>query len=114
MVWGRHAFVKSVTKHANDSDLPMPVTFCHALGMGVSEAIRELEQLVLVRELAASGEARRIRQAAGLSQADLARACSVSAPAISRWEAGSRIPRGEAARRYAAIILGFAKRDGGP
>src|SRR6266700_3148416 len=69
MVRYSHVSVNSVSKLASDSGLPIWRAFCHAFGMSVSIAIRELEQLVLVRELAASGEARRIRQAAKLSQA---------------------------------------------
>jgi DNA-binding transcriptional regulator YiaG len=73
---------------------------------------KDLELLTRVRELAASGEARRLRKAARLSQPEVAAACGTTPSAVSRWERGRRTPRGAAARRYAAIIVGLAKRAG--
>jgi transcriptional regulator with XRE-family HTH domain len=69
---------------------------------------RRLEQLSRVRELAASGEARRLRLGARLSQGEVAAACGTSPSAVSRWESGERVPRGRAAEKYAAIIVGLA------
>lgn len=74
---------------------------------------RRLEQLSRLRELAASGEARRLRLGARLSQAEIAGACGTSASAVSRWESGERVPRGHAADRYAAIIVGLDDARGG-
>jgi transcriptional regulator with XRE-family HTH domain len=48
--------------------------------------------------------ARAVRARARLSQAEIAAACGVTPAAVSRWEAGNRKPRGEAARRYAGLI----------
>jgi transcriptional regulator with XRE-family HTH domain len=80
--------------------------------MSVSLLPRELELLARVRELAVSGEAKRLRITARLSQPEIAAACGTTPSAISRWESGRRTPRGEAARRYAAIILGLEKGAG--
>jgi transcriptional regulator with XRE-family HTH domain len=60
--------------------------------------------LVEVRSLCASGEARRLREAAGLSLADIAVDARTTPTNVSRWERGERIPRGEAARRYARTL----------
>ena len=51
-----------------------------------------------------SGGAAAIRQTANLSQSEVAAAVGVSRAAVSRWEAGTRMPRGEAARRYARLL----------
>ena len=50
------------------------------------------------------GTARDIRIQAGLSQADVGNQCGVTSVAISRWEAGDRVPRGEPALRYARLL----------
>jgi DNA-binding transcriptional regulator YiaG len=73
---------------------------------------RQLDHLSRMRELAASGDARRLRIAARLSQAEIAEACGATASSVSRWESFDRIPRGKAARRYAAIIVRLADEAG--
>jgi transcriptional regulator with XRE-family HTH domain len=79
---------------------------------------RAIEQLRQIRELADSGEARRLRIAARLSQGEIAAHCDTTPSAVSRWENGERVPRGRPARRYAAIILGLSEAaredEGGP
>jgi len=47
-------------------------------------------------------ERRAIRERVGLSQADLAGVLGVTAPALSRWESGERVP----SRR---LLLGYAE-----
>jgi DNA-binding transcriptional regulator YiaG len=48
--------------------------------------------------------AKAIREAAGVSQARLARELGVSRVTIARWETGARRPGGEAARAYSALL----------
>jgi DNA-binding transcriptional regulator YiaG len=60
----------------------------------------EVERLVLARQLAASGEARRIRLAAGLSLNDIATQAEVTAAAVWKWETGARRPSGVGALKY--------------
>lgn len=65
----------------------------------------EILRLVKLRELAASGEAQRIREAARLTQGEVADVVGVHKATISRWESGgSRIPRGRTADRYADLL----------
>ena len=68
-------------------------------------ALTSVERLVEARLLLASGEARRIRLAAGLSLEKMAVQVGVSVSAIYRWERGDRVPRGRAATEYAALFL---------
>lgn len=63
-----------------------------------------VEVLQEVRQWARSGEARRVRLAALLSQADIAHAVGVDASTVARWENGNRLPRGDAAERYHSVL----------
>ncbi len=60
--------------------------------------------LAEARRAARDGRAKVLRERARLSQAEVARTCHVTAPAVTRWEQGSREPRGEAALRYARLL----------
>lgn len=66
--------------------------------------ISTAEKLQRLRVSTKSGEARRIREAAQLSQNDLAVSIDVDPTAVSRWERGVSTPRGAAALRYAALL----------
>jgi transcriptional regulator with XRE-family HTH domain len=67
------------------------------------------ERLQTLRERTTSGQAREIRKAARLTQSDIARSVGVTFSTLSRWESGERLPRGEAALRYAALLDRLAK-----
>jgi DNA-binding transcriptional regulator YiaG len=60
--------------------------------------------LVEARRAAEDGRARALREAAGLSQGEVARAASVSPATVSRWEGRLRKPSGDAAIRWARIL----------
>jgi transcriptional regulator with XRE-family HTH domain len=60
------------------------------------------------REWSRSGKAARIRRAAGVTQAQVARELDVSASAVARWEQGLRTPRTRTAARYAALLRELA------
>jgi DNA-binding transcriptional regulator YiaG len=49
-------------------------------------------------------EARAIREAAGISQARLAKELDVHELTVHRWEAGTRTPRGERRLSYARLL----------
>lgn len=66
---------------------------------------RQVLQLTEARRLLHTGEARDIRQAAGLSLDEIARACGVTPGAVSRWEQGERRPTGEAAVSFASLLM---------
>lgn len=51
-----------------------------------------------------SGRAREIRERSGLTQADIAACIGVTRAAVSLWEAGTRMPSGAAATRYARFL----------
>lgn len=63
-----------------------------------------VQQLVVVRHLARTGEARRRRVAARLSLAEVADELDVSAATVSRWERGERLPKGSRAIAYGALL----------
>jgi transcriptional regulator with XRE-family HTH domain len=69
----------------------------------------ELELLVEGRAAARSGRGARLREAAGLSQAQLAELAGVTPAAVSRWEAGERRPTGRRAIAYAQALRRVAE-----
>jgi len=63
-----------------------------------------LALLIEARELSRTGKGRVIREAAGLSQGDVARAAGVAPATVSRWESRERKPTGEAAIRWTRVL----------
>jgi DNA-binding transcriptional regulator YiaG len=63
--------------------------------------MREAKAKVLVARWVRKGRLTQIREDAGLSQGDLARALGVSQSSVSRWESGEAYPR---ARRAVALL----------
>jgi len=67
--------------------------------------------LVLLSELrraTRSGAARRVRELARISQAELARTLGVSPPTISYYESGSKQPSERVARPYLEVLCRWA------
>ncbi|PZS17236.1 MAG: hypothetical protein DLM54_10030 [Acidimicrobiales bacterium] len=62
------------------------------------------EDLAEVRRLAATGAARRIREEARLSLAEVADDVGTALVNISRWELGTRRPRGPEALRWLRLL----------
>ena len=60
--------------------------------------------VVRVRRLLADGTARRVRENAGLSRADVARELEVNESTVGRWEDRKRVPRARVAVRYAELL----------
>ena len=56
------------------------------------------------RKLPSPPMRRALREQAGLSQETIADAVGVQRSAVSRWESGSRTPRGNVALTYAAVL----------
>jgi DNA-binding transcriptional regulator YiaG len=69
---------------------------------------KPLTLLLEARDAAQGGRARRLRQAAGVSQAEIARTVGVDPSCLSRWEAGRRRPGGDAAVRWALVLRDLA------
>jgi transcriptional regulator with XRE-family HTH domain len=68
-------------------------------------AAQEVLAVARLRADLKSGRARAIREEANLTQPEVARGVGVSQSAIAQWEAGRRVPRGDAAVRYAQFLL---------
>jgi DNA-binding transcriptional regulator YiaG len=68
--------------------------------------LEQLAALSRVRSLAASGDARAVRERAGLSLSEMAGTIGVGISTLSRWERAERAPRGEAALAYARVLEG--------
>lgn len=56
------------------------------------------------RRWAADGTARRLREEALLTQAEVAEQVGVTPAAVAAWETGHRTPRGQPARRYGQLL----------
>jgi DNA-binding transcriptional regulator YiaG len=76
---------------------------------GMESESSDLALLIEARDAVRSGRGARLRLAAGISQGELAAAIGVSAPTLSRWEAGDRRPRGDAAVAYARELRKLAE-----
>lgn len=63
------------------------------------------EELRQERRLPAPKTLRLIREAAGVSQARVARELGVDRVTVARWELGLRSPRGELRRRYVELLI---------
>lgn len=66
--------------------------------------VEAIERIAEARQKVTSGEARRIREAAEVSQAEAAASLGVSRSAVCLWELGNRLPRGDVALRYHALL----------
>lgn len=63
------------------------------------------------RRWADDGTARKIREQALLTQADVADQIGVTPAAVAAWEAGRRKPSGLPARRYGELLRHLAARE---
>lgn len=67
----------------------------------------ELDHIMLLvdaHKKARNGTAKKIRQDAGLTMGQVAAVVGVGESTVSRWEGGSRKPRGEHALKWAALL----------
>jgi DNA-binding transcriptional regulator YiaG len=71
--------------------------------------VPEVVSLAEVRKAARDGRARAVREAASISQVEVANALGVTQACISKWESGERVPRGRAAQEYAQLIQQLAR-----
>ena len=72
-----------------------------------------LEAMLTIRRLQDSGQARRIREQAGVSAALLARSIGVQEATVWRWETGRSRPREDAALRWLEALERMADEKGG-
>jgi transcriptional regulator with XRE-family HTH domain len=66
-----------------------------------------IEQVRTARRLPPPALARAIRDAAGVSQQQIADELGVNRVSVARWELGERIPRGELRLRYVVLLEGL-------
>ncbi len=77
-------------------------------------AISEVKELLEARDAARTGRARRLREASGLSQVEVARLVGVRPSTINRWEAQERVPHGDVAIRWVRVLHDLANYLAGP
>lgn len=70
----------------------------------MAKTLTETDQALKVRQWIATGRARKLRHAAGLSMAAAGRDCEVEAASILRWERGDRAPRGRNVGAYFRLL----------
>jgi DNA-binding XRE family transcriptional regulator len=75
---------------------------------GQMNATSDLELIAEGREAAQSGAGEALRKAARLTRAEIAERIPVDPTTVLRWERGTRLPRSEAAMRYALIMRRLA------
>lgn len=68
------------------------------------------DRLLEIRELIKTGEARKLREDACLTVAEVARTLEVTPGAVVRWEHGQREPTGRNVREYHALLIRLARR----
>lgn len=72
--------------------------------------VTDLGRLAEMRRLVATGEAKERRVAEGLGLSEVGDTCGVDASTVWRWENRRRVPRGQAALRYARVLEMLAHR----
>jgi transcriptional regulator with XRE-family HTH domain len=75
----------------------------------VEGLVTQVQQRRKVGALLASGQARRLREQAGLTQGEVGAAVGVRASAVARWESGDRVPHRDRLSRYAALLERLAE-----
>lgn len=70
----------------------------------MTELLDLAERLQVRQALPPPNVRRALREAAGLSQEDIARAIGTSRQAVAHWEAGDRYPRPQHLRPYVEVL----------
>jgi hypothetical protein len=65
---------------------------------------QDLAAIRLARHLVATGQARAVREAAGVSRAEAVRGRDFTIDALTLWERGQRMPRGSTAAAYGELL----------
>jgi transcriptional regulator with XRE-family HTH domain len=65
----------------------------------------DLAAIITVRLWCQSGRAREIREASGLTLAEIGALAGASPQAVYRWEMGQRTPRGGNAAQYYKVLV---------
>lgn len=70
----------------------------------MERALSRVEQTLKVQEWIATGRARQLREAAGLSRTTVARDCQVDQQTVMRWERQMASPQGENIGAYYRVL----------
>lgn len=84
------------------------------LTLVAADASSASERLLIVsrtRAMCASGEARRIREAAGVSTKEVAKTLGVSHSSVRHWENGEHVPHGHAALPYGRLLVALRRQQ---
>lgn len=65
---------------------------------------QQVVRLYAAKRYAETGAGRQIREAAGVTMAEVASAVGTTESTISRWESNERKPRGDAGARWAELL----------
>lgn len=74
------------------------------MGTSITSTVTEADLLAELNRMIASGEARAIRKASGLSGAVVGRSVGVHTSVVLRWETGDRRPCGDGAMEYLKLM----------
>jgi DNA-binding transcriptional regulator YiaG len=72
----------------------------------------DITALAEIRQLASSGDARRIRETHDIRLREMADDIGVSHPTLSRWETGQRRPHGQAAEIWHRRLFQLQRMSG--
>ena len=84
----------------------MPITDAPVTGL--------VDEVRAARRLPAPTDAKAIRQAAMVTQAQIAKELGVGRVSVARWEGGERVPRGELRFRYTRLLEELREAVGSP
>lgn len=93
------------------ADFPISPMPCHGVAMTANLA-KLVAKASASRSLPPPAERRTLREQAGCSQDDIAGALNVTRAAVSRWENGERLPRGELLVAYVKVLDTLRKAGG--
>ena len=71
----------------------------------MTNTLEDLKSLSAARRWAKNGTARKVRELSELTQAEIAETVGVDQSAVALWETGQRTPSGDAAKKYADVLV---------
>jgi DNA-binding transcriptional regulator YiaG len=78
----------------------------------MTNAAAELRALARVRQMAKGGQAKAVREHAGIGLAEMAERVGCSPRSLARWEAGAVIPRQRQALQWLTLLEALGELEG--